>query len=187
MKNLGPSLKGTHFRIGITLLVAVTTSVGCGRGGGKLLTIPPCAKPKLDMKSWEPVQERHFRFRLPPGFREVKIQGIDTVVRIFRSADSSVSLTFDWGAYSDPLPVRGPEWVACEERIGGRKGRIVTMPYSDPDSDPRGAIILGAGVAWRDITPGVHLTMFGWAREPSGLDQLLGIFRTVRFEGSGRK
>lgn len=62
-------------------------------------------------------------------------------------------------------------------------GRIVTMPFSDPDSDPRGAIILGAGVAWRDITPGVHLTMFGWAREPRGLDQLLGIFRTVRFLG----
>ena len=144
--------------------------------------IAPCPMPKLDVKSWLPVEQKRFTFSIPPDFREVKVQGIDSWVREFQSADSSVSLSFDWGRYSDPLTRNDDGVTSCVERIGGREARVITIwplgAYGDSLEDAR----YGAGAAWRDITPGVHLTIFGWARDRRGLDQLLRIFRTVRFE-----
>lgn len=148
---------------------------------GESGTIAPCPAPKLDVKSWLPVQQKRFTFSLPPDFREVKVRGIDSWVREFQSADSSVSLNFDWGLYSDPLTGPRDGLTSCEEEIGGRKARVVTtwrLGYSRGERDT----LYGAGAAWRDITPGVHLTMFGSAGNQKGLEQLLGIFRTVRFE-----
>jgi hypothetical protein len=150
--------------------------------------IVPCPATDLDTASWTAVKQDRFTFRLPPEFHEVKLDGaVDSWVRQFASIDSTVFVTFDWGWYSDPLTGAEIEHYSesqtCEERIGGRSARIVTLwplgagTYGDSDDDRR----YGAGAAWRDIKPGVHLTFFGWAADARGLEQLLGIFRTVRF------
>jgi hypothetical protein len=142
--------------------------------------------PKLDVKSWSPVEQKRFTFSIPPEFREVKAQGIDSWVREFQSADSGVSLSFDWGGYSDPLTKPTYGVTSCLERIGERRARLVAFSLPNPYyGEGEGGAKYGAGAAWRDIKPGVHLTMFGWARDRRGLDQLLRIFRTVRFEESG--
>jgi hypothetical protein len=150
--------------------------------------IVPCPATNLDTASWTAVKQDRFTFQLPPEFHEIKFDGaVDSWVRQFGSMDSTVFVTFDWGWYSDPLTGADIEHYsnsqACEERIGGRSARIITLwplgagTYGESDDDRR----YGAGVAWRDIKPGVHLTFFGWATDARGLKQLLGIFRTVRF------
>ena len=157
-----------------------------GQGSSQVVT--PCPAPELDVASWIWIEQDRFTFRLPPGFHEVKLDGaVDSWVRQFESADSTVFVSFDWGWYSDPLQGPAvesyPHLGACEERIGGRRARIITLwplgagSYGSSERDTR----YGAGAAWRDITPGVHLTLFGWADDPQGLAQLLRTFRTVRF------
>jgi hypothetical protein len=171
----------------VLLLILISGVLGSrgrspdGRDEGR--TMAPCPAPKLDVKSWLSVDQKRFTFSLPPDFREVKVLGIDSWVREFQSADSSVSLSFDWGGYSDPLTKPTYGVTTCVERIGERQARLVA--FSLPNQyygDGEGGAKYGAGAAWRDVKPGVHLTMIGWARERRGLDQLLRISRTVRFE-----
>ena len=40
-----------------------------------------------------------------------------------------------------------------------------------------------AAAAWRDVTPDLNLTLQGYARSQLGMQQLLAILRTVRFDG----
>lgn len=171
----------------VALLLLISGALSCqsrsADGNDERHTVAPCPMPKMDVKSWLPVEQKRFTFSLPPDFREVKVRGIDSWVREFQSADSSVSLSFDWGGYSDPLTKPTYGVTTCVERIGERQARLVAFSLPNPYyGDGEGGAKYGAGAAWRDVKPGVHLTMFGWARERRGLDQLLRIFRTVRFE-----
>ena len=181
-------LNRSHLRLALLLLMPGV--LGCqGRPAGRIAeghTVAPCPMPRLDVKSWTLVDQRRFTFRVPPSFREVKGQSIDSWGREFQSTDSTVSLNFGWGQYSDPLTKAHYGVTSCEEKIGGRKARLIALSLPNPSygvGDPEAKYC--SGVAWRDIKPGVHLTMFGWARDRNGLDQLLRIFRTVRFEESG--
>ena len=180
-------LDRSHLRLALLLLIPL--SLGCqGRPAGGNTgrhTVAPCPMPRVDVKSWLSVEQRRFTFRIPPNFSEVKGQNIDSWGRMFQSTDSTVSLIFDWGQYSDPLTKARYGVTSCAERIGGQKARLIALSLPNPsygvgDAEAKYC----AGVAWRDIKPGVHLTMFGWARDRNGLDQLLRIFRTVRFEES---
>ena len=158
------------------------------RGNDQEAAILPCPGPHLEMKSWTLIQQKHFTFSVPPEFRELKVRGFDSWGREFHAPDSSVSVGFSWGPFSNPL--KGPDmegfqhFDACEQEIGGRTARIVTLW-------PLGSGFLGespadnryaAGATWRDVAPKMRLTMFGWARDRKGLDQLLQIVRTVKFE-----
>lgn len=167
-------------------IVQFTMVAGPERAAADSERVAPCPSPGLDTKLWARIEQKHFTFSIPPDFIEEKVQGIDSWIRSFRAADSSVVFDFDWGGYSDPL-ARAYEdfqnFEACGEEIGGRKARIVTICSYGPRPSPNEASFrYAAGVAWREIEPRLHLTIFGWARERKGLDQLLQVYRTVEFE-----
>lgn len=189
MKKFQSSVESNWPYISLVLILLIPGVLGCpsrsSAGRDERRTVAPCPMPKLDVRSWLPVEQKRFTFSIPPDFREVKIQGIDSWVREFQSADSAVSLKFDWGSYSNPLTTPTYGVTACVERIGGRQARLVAFMLPNPYfGDGEGGAKYGAGAAWRDVKPGVHLTMFGWARDRRVLGQLLRIFRTVRFKES---
>lgn len=191
MSRFGVFAKSASPQRGLVLLFLIGLGLGChcGRSGGakdESLTISPCPMPRLDVKSWVRVEQKRFTFSLPSDFRKKVVHGGDSWVGEFQSTDSSVVLSFDWGGYSNPLTKPTYGVTACVEKIGERRSRLVVFSLPNPYcGDGEGGAKYGAGAAWRDVKPGVHLTMFGWARERRGLDQLLRIFRTVRFEESG--
>lgn len=121
-----------------------------------------------------------------PASIEVKVQGIDSWVGEFLAADSNAKLTFDWGWYSDPLTrpelVSQSHFESCKEIIGERRARLITLQFGG--AGPYGSSVdmrYCAGAAWRDITPGVHLTLVGVARDQRRQEECLAVLRTVRF------
>jgi len=148
--------------------------------------ILPCPAPNLDTSGWTQVEQRRFTFRIPPSFVEEKVQGIDSWVRAFRASDSSVAFSFDFGLYSGgPTPRRKnyQEFKSCIEAIGGKKAQLTTFRLSRLHPGAReSSLPFVAEVCWKDIQPQTHLTLVGGARNRAGLDQLIQIFRTVRFD-----
>jgi hypothetical protein len=157
---------------------ALSLSCGVSARSSAEVLIPPCPAPRSNVKSWSRIDAGKFHFLLPSDFREVKVQPIDSYVRCFQTRDSSIIVSFDWGSFSDPLTdnYASRQTESCSEQIGGRMARVVT---SAPGDRPRMRYI--AAAAWRDVTPGTHLTMFGSTTNRRGVRKLLAILRTVRF------
>ncbi len=141
--------------------------------------VPPCPSHRVDTNSWKRVDTPQFSFLMPPGFHEVKARGIEPEKRNFTVGDSACSFTVYWGTYSDPLS-KSPSYfryATCSEWIGGKKANLMTaLKFSEPSS---GYI---AAAAWRDVTPDLNLTIQGVARDRQGLEALLAVLRSVRFE-----
>src|SRR5205814_605519 len=66
-------------------------------------SLPPCPAPRIDVTSWVRIDFRTFSLKLPKEFRRVKTRGIDSYVGSFATVDSSSTLLYDWGSFSDPL------------------------------------------------------------------------------------
>ena len=153
----------------------LVSSLDTGSCSAELL-VPPCPPPHLDTKDWRKIGAMRFTFLLPPDFREVAVQPIDSYARQFQSRDSTTVFGIDMGSFSNPLTDndgRQTEW--CSERIGGRMARIISSTAGDR------RMKYMAAAAWRDVTPNTHLTMWGSTKSRRGVKTLLAILRTVRF------
>ena len=138
----------------------------------------------VDTSGWAAVVEQDFAFRLPPGFAEDSVRGIDSYVRQWSDAAGAV-LTFDYGWYSSTLDeFRGNAQASdCHLEVGGRSAYLA-MARGFP-GDPRTESGWVVGITWRDVRQGdmaTHLTMFGSAPDSAGAASLLAAMRTTVFQ-----
>ena len=150
----------------------------------------PCPAPAMDVSGWELIDRQMFAFRLPPGFREVRVQGIDSYVGQFEADGGMSVVTFDFGWYSGDVsysPGSYAHYNRCAEVIGGRTATLMTAIVINPNW-PRqdGRQVAAAG--WRnvrDLPDSVrghdHLTIWAETRDRVRIPQFLAMLRTVEF------
>ena len=184
--------KRDHLRLLAALLGFVLVSEGCPvRASQPTPAIPaPCPAPAADVAGWELVDHRAFAFRLPPAFRHVPVQGIDSYVGRYEADGGNTAVSFDFGWYSNDLRFNAgtySQYDRCTEVIGGRTATIITGVIQNPASQHQHGRQVAAAT-WRNIrdqpdtVPGHdHLTLWAETRDPQRLPQLLAILRTVEF------
>ena len=146
----------------------------------------PCPAVQLDISAWTAIDRHDFAFRVPPEFRPVPVQGIDSWVEEFATRDSTQTVSFDYGRFSDDLhrdPGMYSEYRSCTEAIGGREARVVVVRLRNT-SYPRQDGTYAAAATWRDVRNGNHLILLAWTPNPANLERLLVMLRTVRFPKS---
>lgn len=144
----------------------------------------PCAGMGADTAGWQGVNAGPFRFAAPREYRQEPVQGMDSFVGRWRASRGRL-VTFDYGMYSSALDevAARPGFRECTAEIGGKRVRVVA------GHDARGE--LGDGVpgyvvaaAWRDVSPGTHLSMMARGADAADLPVLLAIVRSVRFDSA---
>lgn len=159
----------------VVLALVASGSAACvpfpGQGSSHL----DCATPSADTSGWHRVADSSgFSFLLPPGFRENRVEPIDSHVRGFEA--DGLTLSLDYGRSSNALTGRheaSEAHLECPTRIGGRDALVV---FTWPDR-----MAYDVDAAWRDVRPGMHLWMGGAANTPNGQRALLTVLRSVRF------
>lgn len=134
-----------------------------------------CLTASADTSGWTRVADSSgFSFLLPRGFRENKVEPLDTHVRGFES--EGITFSLDYGRFADDhgQPDASEPHIECPTRIGDRDA-VIVLGWPD-----RKAFTVGA--AWRDVGGGMHLWMGGAADTPARERDLLTIVRSVRFE-----
>jgi hypothetical protein len=135
---------------------------------------------------WQLIDRGVFSFELPPRFRRPSGTGggIDSWVESYSSPDGRQTVSFDYGQWSNEL---GPDsddysdFAACKDSIGGELATVVTLRIHDPKHKDRDGLYIAAA-AWRSpVSPGAHLTIWTETRDPTSLNVLLTVLRTVKF------
>jgi len=142
---------------------------------------------EVDTRGWHAVVDDDFTFRLPPGFTEDEVQGIDSKVRQWSHPDGR-TLMFDYGWYSSTLEEfrSNPDASECAAQIGARAATIASARGFADDPDPNAAWLVGA--TWRELqgggdgSPSTHLTMVGRAADRAGLEELAAAMRSTTFQ-----
>jgi hypothetical protein len=151
--------------------------------------IPPCPAPLVDVSSWQVVDQPMFAFRLPPGFRQVPVRGVDSYVEQFEADRGNALISFDLGWYSADLqPDSGfyAQYARCGEVIGGHAATVITAVLRNPEARRQDGRHVAAAT-WRNFTgapgtgPHTHLTFWAETRDPRRLGELLAMLRTVEF------
>lgn len=134
-----------------------------------------CTTPDVSIRGWQVVDRAAFSFRVPPGFRDLEVQPVDSDVMVFELGDGDAFLTFDLGIYTRELA--DPD---CRTEIGGRGVGIRVL-------DHEGETFVVA--RWPELgspSPSspwpVALLMTGRARNPAVATVLLAAVHSVRFE-----
>jgi hypothetical protein len=170
--------------VGLSILVAA-----CRASSSRTppAPMPPCARPAVDVASWTRIARPRFAFRIPPGFRQVPVQGIDSYVQQFDADGGDAMISLDLGAYSNDLQpdsVFYSSYARCSDVIGGHPATIITAIVRNPQ-DRRQDGRYAAAATWRNLT-GVpdtlrqtHLTIWTETRDPRRLAELLATLRSV--------
>jgi Carboxypeptidase regulatory-like domain len=149
--------------------------------------IPPCPAPtSRKSPSWL-IENSRFRFQLPKHYRseDLKLHFTKGGPYHWRyeTEDRSRMLSYYYGPHADRLTREEIgtrlRYAECMQVIGGKRARIVS--YYPAQTGRKLGRELVAGITWRNVTPGVHLTLWGEARDREGLEELLATFRTVAF------
>ncbi|HEX8393383.1 MAG TPA: hypothetical protein VF665_13650 [Longimicrobium sp.] len=141
--------------------------------------LPPCGPLPEPDPGWELRDEGPFSFRLPREYRKQEVHGIDSFVGEY--AASGRNFLFDYGMYSSSLTEwdAARQFHACRDSITGHQVKIVTAHEAD------GRYV--AGVVWRELEPGLHLTIHARARTAAQQQEALAAMRTVRFNPPRRE
>ena len=118
-----------------------------------------------------------FLIRLPPTFRRRPLKGLDSEVG--RWASDTARLTYDYGAYSNPLeeaPYLGG--ISCAVTIGGKPTRVVAL------RDSTGEFVVAAH--WKvfgehGMGP-VSLTIHGATRDSLQVASLIASIWSITFK-----
>jgi len=113
--------------------------------------------------------QRVLTFAVPPDMNEISVQGVDSLVKAYRSP--TIELSLDYGRYSDPLKYDDkPGYKRSDTVIDGRSAYIVTfedvVALHVPSVRPLG----------RD-----RLTLFARCRNAEACEQVQQLFRSLRF------
>jgi hypothetical protein len=130
-----------------------------------------------------------FAFRIPPGFRQVPVQGIDSYVEQFEADRGNATISFDFGWYSNDLKLDSAfhtSYGRCSDVIGGRAATIITAVVRNPEDRRQNGRHVAAAT-WRNVTdapdtiPQTHLTIWAETRDRRRMPELLAMLRTVEF------
>jgi len=130
-----------------------------------------------------------FAFALPAGFKEIKVQGIDSMVKKYES--ENIALQFDLGWYSDPLnSYEGrPDFKMERQEIGGKKAFLVTFAYPTAESgQPFGyvAAVHFPTVSKEGIST-TRLTMWASCKTTKDYAVAKKIFQSITFKKKEKK
>ena len=131
----------------------------------------PCTAPAVAISDWQEARGSAFTLRLPPDFRRVAVQGIDSEVGEWSNGEATVG--YDYGRYSDRLenaPQGASAVEICETTIGGRPARVRRYRTE------KGDYAVEAHWPWTENS----LTLWGVARTPRDANVLLAIVHSVR-------
>ena len=134
-----------------------------------------CATAGADTTGWARVADSSgFSFLLPPGFRENKVQPVDSHVRGFEADGLSLSLDFGHAPAEPRAAVDSLDaHLECPARIGGHDA-VITLTWPD-------RLAYGVAATWPDVSGGMRLWIGGAANTPNGQRALLTVLRSVRF------
>jgi hypothetical protein len=148
---------------------------GCVPFPGQRTPRLDCAAPSADTSGWTRIADSSgFSFLLPPGFRENKVEPVESHVRGFEA--EGITLSLDYGNSSTAATATSASadsHLECPAPIGGRDAVVV---LSWPDR-----MAYDVDAAWRDVGAGMRLWMGGAANTPNGQRALLTVLRSVRF------
>lgn len=123
--------------------------------------------------NWHKVDAGPFSILAPSGWEFHQLQGIDSFVGEF--VGDGITLTFDFGAYSDPLEKEKKQVSGVVHKsIGGFPAKVVS-----PRTPGHGI----TGVYFRDIGHATALCLWGKDLTSTQQDLALKIFETIRFGG----
>ena len=154
------------------MVVALSSAAACGVGGGCEMGV------MADTAGWRVQDEGTFLFKLPPGYRDRMLRGIDSHIGRWERGGRVIS--FDGGRYTSDPRDRGYDTLltrACVTRITGRTA--VVAEWRHPESDRQNL------EAWwgAPVQPDDHLSMDGnvAADDAEGRTEVFTVLRTVRF------
>jgi hypothetical protein len=169
-------------RIAITAL-ALAASAACTQGVRDARALDPCAGPGADTTGWKVADAGPFRFSVPGEYQPRTVQGVDSHVGWW-SASGGRNVRFDWGMYSSRLDEAATilrDRVECTMEIGGHRVKVVGGFDAEGRWEVDGRKYVVAA-AWRDVQPGIHLTLSATAPGASDVPVLLSFIRSVRFQ-----
>jgi hypothetical protein len=178
-------MRTARHRPAVPILVALVLAAGCAHPRAATGPVPipdPCAGAGADTAGWTVVDTGPFRFTAPREYRQRQVQGVDSFVGRWE-ASRGRRVTFDWGMYSSQLRDDATHLQGfrdCAMEIGGQGVRVV----SGYDAEGRwgdGTPVYVVAAAWRDVSPGTHLTLAATGADPADLTVLLSVVRSIRF------
>jgi hypothetical protein len=136
-----------------------------------------CVRPTLSLATFVRDSGSAFAISLPPSLRRVQIETVDSEGAAWRGQESELS--YDFGAYSNPLTAAPYSGHACTASIGGRLARITRY------ADSSGFHVAGHWSGFPDQGMGaVSLTVAATARDSAQLPLLLASLWTITFRNS---
>ena len=150
--------------------------MGCS-GASAIPTPSPQASvaPAAIPSNWQKIDiEQKFSFYLPPEFKEVKVQGEDSLVRQYKSETANLNL--DYGGFSDPL-------TGYADKPGYKEQTLTIDGYAAKSISygTAGAYVAAVHFAQAGPPKGVKLTV--WIEGTQNLAELgRQIFKTIDFK-----
>ena len=152
------------------VLIAGALILGCA--------VTPPTGGHQQAEEWQKVEIKgRFSFYIPPEMKRTSASGIDSLVGEYRN--SNISLSFDYGWYSDSLDYGGR--TDYEERfieVDGRKAKLVTFSQSNSKND----FTNFAGIHFANPVDGQDkLTMWARYQNQNDLNQIKKVFQSIKF------
>jgi hypothetical protein len=157
----------THLLRSILLIVLLITGLNSTMAGESK---PP--------ELWRKVDATRFAFYLPPDFKDVPTQGIDSYVERYRGTD--IDLSFDYGPYSDPLTHKEmPGYLVKPLKVDGKDAKIVSFRNPNASGHRFPEVI---AIHFPDLGDGkTRLTMYATCRDSLHYATVERVFSTLRF------
>ena len=164
--HLGTNMRALNLLLVCTLLAMASS---CTPATSDTSVSPP--------SGWVQIDAREFSFYVPPDMKAVPVQGIDSFVGEYKG--ESISLDFDYGHWSNRLDdEEEPNFIANEERIGGKKARVVS--YDAPNSIH--TYDYAIAVHFREVNENDNrLTVYATCKTANDRETARTIFRTIKF------
>jgi hypothetical protein len=136
---------------------------------------------------WRIIDRGAFRYRVPPDFQQIQVQGIDSDVQLWAASELRFA-SYDYGWYSNSL-VNAQDaldgYSACREAIGGYPAALIFGWDSAGGWGREGGPKYIVAGSWRNVPPGrepaMHLTMTTAGDRIEDRPILLAILRSVEF------
>jgi hypothetical protein len=149
------------------------------RPAGFLSACAAAAQERADMRT---IRSTGFSFQIPADYERVDIQPIDSRVERWEAGPGR-AITYDLGPWSSTLDelrvLRGHS--ECRRDLGGKPAKVVAGLDEEGKMFSEGRKYVVAAT-WRDIQPGLHLTVAATTPDAREQAALLRVLHSVTFE-----
>ena len=160
-------------------LLLSLTLIACTASGNPIAAVlaTECPATPIDTRGWQKAGEKEFFFELPSGFDKTGVQGV------WKESNSRV-VTYEYSGSSSTLNDVAnalDNESECSITTGGLRARVISG-FDSHGSWSNSFAKYVVAASWRDVKPGVHLTMTATGESTQRLPELFAIMRSVRFE-----